>query len=106
MEVLLGLQFGRAIGAPGHVLLELMPSVIRQLAVNVKHDIFANPFTLHSSPSANDSTGGAPCLANFCETWDSHHLMSARAPRSFCVARKSVFLAVSSVVCKISPTVL
>src|SRR3984885_2552836 len=30
------------------------------------------------------------------------YLISARAPRNFCVARKSVFLAVSSVVCKIS----
>ncbi len=33
------------------------------------------------------------------------HLISASAPRNFCVARKRVFLAVSSVVCKISPTV-
>ena len=35
----------------------------------------------------------------------SIYLMSANWPRNFCVARKSVFLAVSSVVCKISPTV-
>ena len=34
------------------------------------------------------------------------HRMSAREPRSFCVARNKVFFAVSSVVFKISPTVL
>ena len=33
------------------------------------------------------------------------YLISASAPRNFCVARKRVFFAVSSVVCRISPTV-
>ena len=48
MEVLLGLQFERAVRATSDVLLKFMPRIIGQFAINVKHDIFSNPFTLHS----------------------------------------------------------
>ena len=51
MEILLCLQFGRAVRAAGHVLLQFMAGVIRQFAIHMKHDIFLNPFTLHRSPS-------------------------------------------------------
>jgi len=48
VEVLLRLQFGRAIGAARYVLLEFMAGVIGQFAINLKPNIFSNPFTLHS----------------------------------------------------------
>jgi hypothetical protein len=37
------------------VLLEFMTGIVCQLAVNVKHDILSNPFTLHSSPLSPES---------------------------------------------------
>ena len=111
MKLLLSLQFGGAVGAAGDVLLQFMAGVIGQLAINLKHDIFSNPFTLHSctfdcrgfAPHARDEAVKVwPRSPNIART---AYLISASAPRNFCVARKSVFLAVSSVVCKISPTV-
>ena len=47
VKLLLGLQFGCAVGAAGHVLLQFMAGIIGQLAINLEHDIFSNPFTLH-----------------------------------------------------------
>ncbi len=41
-----------------------------------------------------------------CRTLKLSHLISASVARNFCVARNSVFFAVSSVVFSISPTVL
>src|SRR6476660_1787190 len=67
MKILLCLQFGRAIRAAGYVLLQFIACVVRQLAVNVKHDILFDPFTLHSSTfiAAVLTTRGASCLAAF-----------------------------------------
>ena len=47
MKILLCLQFGRAIGAAGYMLLQFIAGIVGQLAVNVKHDILFDPFTLH-----------------------------------------------------------
>ncbi len=47
VKLLLRLQFGCAIGAAGHMLLQFMAGVIGQFAINLKHDIFSNPFTFH-----------------------------------------------------------
>src|ERR1700683_2256808 len=47
MKLLLQLQFGRAIRAADHVLLQFVTGVIRQLAINLKHDILSYPFTFH-----------------------------------------------------------
>ena len=48
MKILLGLQLQCTVGAAGDVLLEFMAGIIRQLAINLKDDIFSNPFTLHN----------------------------------------------------------
>ena len=84
-----------------------MAGVIGQLAINLKHDIFSNPFTFHNchllhlrSWARIRPLGSKPRALR-----PNTYRISASAPRNFCVARKSVFLAVSSVVCKISPTV-
>ncbi len=47
VKILLSLQFDRAVGAAGYVLLQFVAGVIGQLAINVKHHILSNPFTLH-----------------------------------------------------------
>jgi len=47
VKLLLRFQFGCAVAAAGHVLLQFVAGVVRQLAVNLEHDIFSNPFTLH-----------------------------------------------------------
>src|SRR6202451_1177132 len=103
MKLLLQLQFGRAIRAADHVLLQFVTGVIRQLAINLKHDIFSYPFTFHRCTFIVHEPCGIAAWAAPLRTY--LHLISAKAPRNFCVARNKVFLAVSSVVCKISPTV-
>jgi hypothetical protein len=60
MKILLRLQFGCAIGAARHVLLEFVAGVIEQLAVNVKHDILLDPFTLHKLPPVHFSGRASP----------------------------------------------
>ena len=66
MKILLGLQFRCAVGAARHVLLQFMTGVIRQLAINLKHDILSNPFTFHNCTliySCGDSRLGCPASA-------------------------------------------
>ena len=46
---LLCFQFGRAVGAALHVLLQFMAGVVGQLAINMQRDIFSYPFALHKS---------------------------------------------------------
>src|SRR5579864_9451320 len=123
MKRLLRLELGCAVGAARHMLLQLVAGIVCQLAVNVEHDILSYPFALHILflclgviPKDPRVLCRPPALAGGSRSErgrvlacsrvsKSLHFMSASAPRSFCVARNSVFLAVSSVVCKISPTV-
>ncbi len=65
VKLLLRLQFGCAVSAAGHVLLQFVTGVIRQLAINLKHDILSHPFTFHRSTfivyeSRRDSRLGCP----------------------------------------------
>ncbi len=48
MELAGRLQFSRAIGAARHVLLQFVTSVVRQLVIDMKQNIFLNPFAFHS----------------------------------------------------------
>ena len=103
MELARRLQLGRAIRAARHVLLQFVTSIVGQFVVDVQQNIFFNPFAFHNcTPSGEilpllDRTGETPA--------PTLHRMSASAPRNFWVARNKVFLAVSSVVFNISPTV-
>ena len=115
VKLLLRLQFSRAVRAAGHMLLQFMAGIIRQFAINLKHDIFSNPFTFHNPASLVTTTNqvatgafarlGTGKARPTSSPDPSPHRISASAPRNFCVARNKVFFAVSSVVCKISPTV-
>ena len=92
------LQFRRAICATRHVLLQFITGIICQLVINVEQKILLDPFTFHTVAFLQLSSQPKPKdLALY--------RISANAPLSFCVARNKVFFAVSSVVCKISPTV-
>ena len=108
------LQLRRAGGAARQVLLQFVTGVVGQLVIDMQQNILLDPFALHSfTPS--QSCGTDPVMSvrplkhlRLDAVSASHnvsHRMSARAPRSFCVARKNVFFAVSSVVFRISPTV-
>src|SRR5271169_3426912 len=108
MELLLRFQFGSAVAAASHMLLQFMTGVIGQLAINMQRDVLSYPFAFHSNPVSRflrlQSFKVLETLKHRnVET--SFHLISANCPRNFCVARNRVFFAVSSVVCKISPTV-
>src|SRR5690348_12030843 len=43
------LQFGSAISAARHVLLQLITSIIRKLVVYIQQNVFLNPLAFHSS---------------------------------------------------------
>ena len=92
VELAVGFQLGRAVGAARDVLFQFVTSVVRQLVVDMQQNIFLYPFAFHWF---------TPGLGRFVVL----HRMSASEPRNFWVARNKVFFAVSSVVFKISPTV-
>ncbi len=50
VKLLLRLQFSGAIRAAFHMLLQFMPGIIRQLAINMQRNIFPHPFAFHSNP--------------------------------------------------------
>ncbi len=80
------LQLGGALGATLDVPFQLVTRVIGQFVIKIKRDIFLYPIAIHN------------CLLHF-------DFRSARAVLNFCVARNSVFFAVSSVVFRASPMV-
>ncbi len=99
MEFARRLQFRGAVRTSRQMLFYFKTSIVFDLVVNVEHDVVFYPITIHfPNPSPRKSIPVFQFLSR-------SYLISDSAPRSFCVARNSVFLAVSSVVFNISPTV-
>src|SRR5260370_18702714 len=110
VKIVLRLQFRCAVGTAGYMLFEFMTGVICQLPIHMQRDIFSNPFALHNRTPSGETNSKfmwvqPPSAVRRTQSGFSPYLISANCPRNFCVTRKSLFFAVSSVVCKISPTV-
>src|SRR6266567_3491177 len=86
LEFQRGIKFLSASLALADVVLKLKLGIVGQFVIDVQNNIFFRAFAVHKQNSPT-------------------YLMAVSALRSFCVARNSVFFAVSSVVFSISPIV-